>query len=105
MGRDGVVDQGLDPGLGQPRGEAVAVPLFPVLAALDHVKVPRRLGPFGDVGQGEPDAVGQRFAVKGRDPAAAVIPLIELLELDPEHRGVDRVETRIDAELLVYIAN
>ena len=92
------MDQGLDPGLGQPRGEAVA------FFGLDHVKVPRRLGPVGDVGQGQV-SVGQRRVVISRDGAAAVVIFVEFLELHPEHRRMDRIEPRIDAKFLIHIAN
>src|SRR5579862_9671826 len=54
------------------------------------------------VGQRDPAAC-ELFAVGLRELAALAIPRIELLELRAQHRGLNRIETRVVADLLMRI--
>ena len=96
MQRDRVVDPGLDAVLSQPGSQAIAI-LHPDHEQVIHVAPALLRGRQSDRQVRQPLAVGV-----GQLPAA-VVPPVEMRQLDPQHRRLQRVQPVVERGDLVLV--
>src|SRR5258706_10324069 len=69
----------------------------------NNEEVPDRVDAWRNRGQHQIADTGQSLQISGSDFAATIIPSIETREFRPQHRRLQRIETRVKAECLVVV--
>ena len=96
--RDRVVDLAADPGSAERRPKRVPPPAIHAQREL----VPSVVAAIAFLWQGQPVDSGELLAVARRIRPARIGVAVELLELDPQHPSLDRIEAEISAVINRY---